>query len=88
MISEWGPYLNPSCDVCGSILTAVSVQCHNGDKEAARAAAMEKMAAAGWTTITIPASAGGTKREADICALCARRTPPQEVGNKGDQPGK
>ena len=72
MISEWGPYLNPSCDVCGRMLPAVSVQRHNGDREAARAEARAKMAAEGWTTITISSDTGGKKREADICELCAR----------------
>ena len=69
MISEWGPYFNPVCDVCGRMLPAVVVRNCEGGKEAARAAAREKMAADGWASIANYAASGG---KIDICTLCAR----------------
>lgn len=63
MIVERADYFSPACDICHHMLPAVILP-RNGDKEAARAAAREKMAADGWTSIMI-----GGKR-ADVCVIC------------------
>ena len=65
MIVERESYFNPACDVCHHMLPAVILP-RNGDREAARAAAREKMAADGWTCVVT-----GEKR-ADVCAICIR----------------